>query len=102
MLRIRKGDDVIIRSGKYKGRKGVVERVMRKSGKVVVKDVNVVKRHVGKRVTGGNEGTVMEVAKPIPESIVALLNKEGKATRVRFDYQKGKKVRIAVKGGEVV
>lgn len=102
MLRIRKGDDVVIRSGKYKGQKGTVEKVLRKDNKVVVKDINVVKRHVGKRVTGGNEGTVMELPKPIPAHIVALATKDGKPTRVRFEVQKGTKVRVAKKGGEVI
>lgn len=102
MLKIRKGDDVIVRSGKYKGQKGVVERVIRSENKVVVKDVNVVKRHVGKKITGGNEGTILEVSKPIRMNIVALMGKDGKPTRVRFEERNGSKVRVATKDGSVI
>lgn len=99
MLKIRKGDDVIVLAGKYKGQKGIVERVARDTGAVVITGLNMVKRHVGKRVTGGSQGTVVEVAKPFPAGKVAVVNKDGKATRVKFEMKKDKKVRIAVNGG---
>lgn len=100
MLKIRKGDDVVVLAGKFKGQKGIVERVVRDTGSIVVAGLNVVKRHVGRRVTGGTEGTIVEVAKPFPAGKVAVVNKEGKPTRVKFNMKKDKKVRVTVKGGE--
>lgn len=102
MLKIRKGDDVIVRSGKYKGQKGTVEKVLREEGKVVVKGVNVVKRHVSAKVTGGKEGTILEITKPLPISVVSILNDKDQKTRVKFVLKEGKKVRVAVKGGAVI
>jgi large subunit ribosomal protein L24 len=101
-MRIKTGDDVIVLSGKNKGEKGRVERVDLKSSKVVVKGVNVVKRHMKPR-KDGEKGVIIEITKPVPASIVALIDPEsGKATRVRYEMKDNRKVRIAVKSGKEI
>ena len=99
-MRIKTGDDVIVLSGKNKGQTGRVERVLPKEGKVKVKDVNVVKRHMKPRKQG-EKGVIVEVTKPIPSSAVALIV-DGKATRVRYEIKDSGKVRVSVKSGREI
>jgi large subunit ribosomal protein L24 len=101
LARLRKGDDVIVRSGKHRGKTGVVEKVVDRGAKVVIKGINVVKRHVGKRYTGG-EGTIVEVAKPLPAAIVQLVDSEGNAVKVRVEEKDGVKVRVSKKDGSQI
>lgn len=100
--KIRKGDQVVVLNGREKGRKGEVLRVLRKDGRVVVQDVNVVKRH--SRPQAGNPGGVIEKEASLALSNVALVDpKTGEATRVGFRFlDDGRKVRFAKKSGEVV
>lgn len=99
-MRIKTGDDVIVLSGKNKGQTGRVERVLPKVGKVKVKDVNVMKRHMKPRKQG-EKGVIVEVTKPIPMSAVALIV-DGKATRVRYEMKDNRKVRVSVKTGKEI
>jgi large subunit ribosomal protein L24 len=100
--KIKKGDSVVVLSGKDKGRTGEVTRVIPKEGKVVVAGVNVATRHRKPTQTnpqGGKEG----FEAPMAISKVAVADpKSGKPTRVRFEMRDGKKVRIAVKSGELI
>ncbi len=100
--KIRKGDQVVILSGREKGRKGEVLRVLRKDGRVVVQGINIVKRH--SRPQAGNPGGVIEKEASLALSNVALVDpKTGEATRVGFKFlDDGRKVRFAKKSGEVV
>ncbi len=100
--KIRKGDQVVILNGREKGRKGEVLRVLRKDGRVVVRDINIVKRH--SRPQAGNPGGVIEKEASLALSNVALVDpKTGEATRVGFKFlDDGRKVRFAKKSGEVV
>jgi len=100
--KIKKGDTVVIRSGKDKGRTGTVTQVLPKDGKVVVQGVNVAARH--RKPTQANpQGGIDRREAPLAISKVALADpKDGKPTRVRFEERDGKKVRVAVKSGEVV
>ncbi len=101
--RLRKGDLVVIISGKDKGKTGKVSRVMAEEGKVLVEGINLVKRHT--RPTQKNpQGGILEREQPLFESKVMPVDpKTGKGTRVRFKTdEKGHKVRIAVKSGEVI
>ncbi|MBN8937752.1 MAG: 50S ribosomal protein L24 [Rhizobiales bacterium] len=100
--KIKKGDTVVIRSGKDKGRTGTVTQVLPKDGKVVVHGVNVAARH--RKPTQANpQGGIDRREAPLAISKVALADpKDGKPTRVRFEERDGKKVRVAVKSGEVV
>lgn len=94
MNKIKKGDIVQILLGKDRGRNGKVERVFPKTGKILVEGVNKVKRHVSKRVTGG-EGSIIEISKPLDISNVALVCSNcKKTTRVSFKVTGKEKLRI--------
>ena len=100
--KIRKGDQVIVLSGREMGKKGEVLRVQRKDRRVLVQGVNVVKRHT--RPQTGNPGGIVEKEAALAISNVALVDpKTGEATRVGFRFlDDGRKVRFAKKSGEVV
>jgi large subunit ribosomal protein L24 len=101
--KIKKGDTVVVRSGKDKGRTGTVVQVMPKDGKVLVSGVNVAARHRKPSQTNPQGGIDRREA-PMHISKVGLADpKTGKATRVRFETAKdGKKTRVAVKSGEKI
>jgi large subunit ribosomal protein L24 len=100
--KIKKGDKVVVLSGKDKGKTGEVTRAMPKDGKVVVSGVNIATRH-RKPSQANPQGGLERIEAPMHASKVALADpKSGKATRVRFETRDGKKVRVAVKSGEVI
>jgi large subunit ribosomal protein L24 len=101
--KIKKGDSVVVRSGKDKGRTGTVLSVMPKDGKVLVQGVNVAARH-RKPSQANPQGGIDRREAPMAISKVGLADpKTGKATRVRFETSKdGKKIRVAVKSGEKI
>jgi len=100
--KIKKGDRVIVLSGKDKGRTGDVIQAMPKDGKVVVSGVNVHVRHV-KPSQADPQGGLKRSEAPMHISKVAHVTKDGKPTRVRFETNKdGKKVRVAVKTGDKI
>ena len=100
--KIKKGDTVVVLSGKDKGKTGEVVRAMPKEGKVVVSGVNVAVRH--RKPTQANpQGGLERREAPMHASKVAVADpKDGKPTRVRFETRDGKKVRVAVKSGELI
>jgi large subunit ribosomal protein L24 len=100
--KIRKGDTVVVLSGKDKGKTGEVIRSMPKESKVVVSGVNVAARH--RKPTQVNpQGGIDRKEAPLHVSKVAIADpKTGKASRVRFEDRDGKKVRVAVKSGELI
>ena len=100
--KIKKGDTVVVRSGKDKGRTGTVMSVMPKEGKVVVQGVNIAARH--RKPTQQNpQGGIDRSEAPLAISKVSVADpKTGAATRVRFEERDGKKVRVAVKSGEAI
>ena len=100
--KIKKGDKVVILSGKDKGRTGEVVKAMPKEGKVIVSGVNVHARH--RKPTQLNpQGGIERKEAPLHISNVAIADpKTGKATRVRFEERDGKKVRVAAKSGELI
>jgi len=100
--KIKKGDTVVVRSGKDKGRSGTVMKVLPKDGKVLVNGINVAARH-RKPSQANPQGGIDRREAPMAISKVSLADpKDGKATRVRFEERDGKKVRVAVKSGEVI
>ena len=100
--KIKKGDSVVIRSGKDKGRSGTVLQVMPKDGKVLVEGVNVAARH-RKPSQANPQGGIDRIPAPMHISKVALADpRDGKPTRVRFETKDGKKLRVAVKSGETI
>jgi large subunit ribosomal protein L24 len=102
MQKIRKGDKVVILTGKDKGRTGEIIKMMPKDGKALVGGVNLVKRH--QRQTQTAEGGIITKEAPIQVSNLALADpKDGKPTRVGFKINDdGSKVRVAKRSGEVI
>ncbi len=101
--KIRKGDKVVVLSGRDKGKTGEVVASLPKDGKVVVSGVNVAARH-RKASQVNPQGGIERKEAPMHVSKVAILDpKDGKATRVRFEMAKdGKKVRVAARSGEKI
>ena len=98
-MRIKKGDNVSVLSGNDKGKTGEVLEVMPKTDKVVVKGVNIRKKHVKPR-KAGEEGGIISVECAIPSSKVNVVcPKCGKATRVQYKVEKDEKVRVCQKCG---
>jgi large subunit ribosomal protein L24 len=99
--KIKKGDKVVVLSGKDKGRTGEVVRAMPKDGKVIVSGINVHARH-RKPSQQSPQGGIERKEAPLHVSKVAIATADGKPTRVRFEIRDGKKVRVAVKSGELI
>jgi large subunit ribosomal protein L24 len=101
-LKIKKGDKVIVTTGKDKGKSGEVVRMIPTENRAVVRGVNVAKRHT--KQTAGQEGGIVSKELPIHVSNLALRDpKDGKPTRVGYKtLADGKKVRVAKRSGEVI
>ena len=99
--KIKKGDQVVVLSGKDKGRTGEVTKAMPKEGKVIVSGINVHARHRKPSQTNPQGGIERKEA-PLHVSKVAIATADGKPSRVRFEVREGKKVRVAAKTGELI
>jgi large subunit ribosomal protein L24 len=99
--KIKKGDKVVVLSGKDKGRTGEVVKAMPKEGKVIVSGVNVHARH-RKPTQESPQGGIERKEAPLHVSNVAIATADGKPSRVRFEQRDGKKVRVAAKTGELI
>jgi len=99
--KIKKGDKVVVLSGKDKGRTGEVVKAMPKEGKVIVSGVNVHARH-RKPTQQSPQGGIERKEAPMHISKVAIATTDGKPSRVRFEERDGKKVRVAAKTGELI
>ena len=98
MQKIRKGDKVVVLTGKDKGRTGEVVQVMPKEDRAVVKGINLVKRH--QRQTQTQEAGIITKEASIHLSNIAIADpKDGKPTRVGFKVDGDKKVRVAKRSG---
>ncbi|WP_323704109.1 50S ribosomal protein L24 [Mammaliicoccus sp. Dog046] len=101
-MHVRKGDNVIVISGKDKGKTGKVLEALPKKERVVVEGVNIIKKHQ-KPTQLNPEGGILETEGTIHVSNVQLLDpKTNEPTRVGFKVVDGKKVRIAKKSGEEI
>jgi len=98
--KLKKGDTVVVLAGKDKGKTGEITRVMPKDNKAVVEGVNIAIRHT--RQSAQSQGGRVPKAMPIDLSNLALMDKNGKATRVGFRTEDGKKVRYAKTTGEAI
>ncbi len=100
--KIKKGDRVVVLSGKDKGKHGEVTKSLPKEGKVIVSGVNIITRH--KKPTQTNpQGGLEKAEAPMHVSKVALEDpKTGRPTRVRFEVRDGNKVRVAARSGETI
>ncbi|MBN8553616.1 MAG: 50S ribosomal protein L24 [Caulobacterales bacterium] len=99
--KIKKGDDVVVLTGKDKGRTGKVLRVIPADNRVVVQGIQVVQRHT--RPSAGNpQGGIVNKEASIHLSNVALVDAKGKPTRVGFRMDGDKKVRFAKTTGDAI
>lgn len=98
-MKLKKGDKVVVITGKDKSKKGAIVKVLPRENRVVVDGVNIAKLHEKSRVKG-KPGQIVERAMPINASNVMILDpKEGVRTRVGIKEIGGKNVRIAKKSG---
>ncbi|MEK6542469.1 MAG: 50S ribosomal protein L24 [Pseudomonadota bacterium] len=100
--KIKKGDTVVILTGKDKGKTGAVTQVLPRDGKLVVAGVNIITRHRKPSQTNPEGGLEKREAALAISNVAVADPKTGAATRVRFETRDGKKVRVAVKSGEVI
>ena len=102
MSKIRKGDDVVVLSGRDKGKRGTVLQMI-ENNRILVDNVNVIKKHVKPNPNRGETGGIIEKEAPIQISNVALFNpNSNKADRVGYKVlEDGRKVRVFKSDGEV-
>jgi large subunit ribosomal protein L24 len=101
-MKIRKGDRVRVLTGKFRGKEGEVMTVLPKENKVIIDGVNVAKRHQ-KPTRAMQQGGIIDKAMPIDASNVALIDTDGKATRVGYRIEPdGTKSRVARRSGGVL
>ena len=100
-FKIKKGDQVVVITGRDKGRKGEVIEVLRGESRVRVQGINMVKRH--RRATQTDAGGIISMEAPLHISNVAHIDPEsGKPTRVRREEIDGKKIRVAQRSGKAL
>ncbi len=100
-LKIKKGDKVVVLTGRDKGKTGQVLKALPRANKVIVQGINMAKRHTRPSQTSG--GGIIEKETPIHISNVSHIDpKDNKATRVGFKVVGGEKVRIARRSGEQI
>ncbi len=101
-FKIRKGDDVVVLSGRDKGKTGTVLRVLRDDGRAIVEGVNMVKRHT--RPSQTQPGGIIDKEATINMSNLALADpKDGKPSRIGYKFlEDGRKVRCAKRAGDVI
>jgi len=104
MQKIKKGDDVIVITGKDKGKRGTVSRVMLENDRVLVDGINMVKKHQKPNPAAGAPGGIIDKEMPMAISNIALFNAAtGKADRVGVkQLDDGRKVRFFKSNGEVL
>jgi large subunit ribosomal protein L24 len=100
-MKIRKGDNVVVITGRDKGKRGSVLRVFPTENRVLVQGINTVKRHT--RPRAGQAGGIVEKELPIHASNVALIDpKDDKPSRIGFKTVDGRKLRVALRSGEMI
>jgi|SRR3989344_2628900 len=96
-MKLKKGDEVIITSGKDRGKRGKIDKIFPKKDTVLLPGLNIFKRHLKKR-DEKNPGGIIPISRPLPVGNVALIcPKCGKSTRVGYKVDKNKKLRICRK-----
>ncbi len=99
--KIKKGDNVVVLAGKDRGKEGEVIKVMPTDDRIVVRGINLIKKH--QKQTQTEQGGIITKEASLHISNVALKDPStGKATRVGFKVEDGKKVRVAKASGEVI
>ena len=104
MNKIRKGDEVVVLAGKNKPKRGIVLRILKDQDKVIVENINMVKRHTKGNPAQGTPGGILEKEMPIDVSNVAICNPiTNKPDRIGFRFlEDGRKVRYFKSNNEVV
>ena len=100
-FKIKKGDTVIVTTGKDKGKQGTVTRIVTENSRAFVSGINIVKKHT-KPSAAGNGGIVSQEASIHISNLAAIDPKSGKATRIGYKIENGTKTRIAKKSGEAL
>jgi len=102
MAKIKRDDEVIVIAGRDKGKRGTVRQVL-DTGKLVVSGINMIKKHTKPNPQAGVTGGIVEREAPIQISNVAIYNSEaGRADRVGYKVEDGKKVRIYKSDGNAI
>lgn len=103
-MKIRKGDQVVVLTGKDKSKRGTVTRVLRDEGKVIVENINMVKRHTKGNPQQGTAGGIIEKEMPVDVSNIAIWNPvSNKADRIGYkNLEDGRKVRYFKSNNEVI
>ncbi|MCC8406122.1 MAG: 50S ribosomal protein L24 [Rickettsia endosymbiont of Sceptobius lativentris] len=101
-LKVKKGDEVVVITGKHKGKKGKILKVFPEDSKVIVSGVNLVKKHT--KPNQMSEGGIITKELPIHISNIAHIDpKTGNPTKVAFKFlEDGSKVRVAKKSGKII
>ena len=102
MMRVKKGDTVVVIAGKDKGKKGTVTKVFTKANRVLVEGVNVITKHQKPNAMNPQGGIVNKEASIHISNVMPVDPETGKGTRVRFEVKDGKKVRVSVKSGKEI
>ena len=99
-MKLKKGDHVVVLKGKDRGKDGVIMRVLPDENKVIVEGINVAKKHQ-KATRATMQAGIIDKDMPLDASNVAILSR-GKPSRIGYRIEGGKKVRVAVRTGEVL
>ncbi|MEM7076802.1 MAG: 50S ribosomal protein L24 [Pseudomonadota bacterium] len=98
--KLKKGDKVVVLAGKDKGKEGTIASVDPRAGKAVVDGINMAVRHT--RQSQSSQGGRLPKAMPVDLSNIAILDANGKPSRVGFRMEDGRKVRFAKTTGDVI
>ncbi len=102
-IKLKKGDDVVVTAGKFKGQTGKITATHPKLNKVTIENINIVKRHL-KRSQQNPQGGIVELTKPLPVSNVAIVEPTSKKpSKIGYTVDKdGKKVRVYKRTGKEI
>ncbi len=100
MMRVKKGDTVVVIAGKDKGKKGAVLKVFPKANRVLVEGANVITKHQKPSAMNPQGGIINKEASLHISNVMPFDPETGKGARVRFEMKDGKKVRVSVKSGK--
>lgn len=101
-MHVKKGDKVMVISGKDKGKSGVILASFPKKDRVLVEGVNIIKKHVKPNQVNPQGGIVSQEAAIHVSNVMLIDPKTGEPTRVGYKVEDGKKVRVAKKSGEII
>ncbi|QCI20056.1 MAG: 50S ribosomal protein L24 [Buchnera aphidicola (Brevicoryne brassicae)] len=100
--KLRRNDEVIILTGKDKGKKGIIKSIL-SSNKAIINGLNLIKKHQKPVPSQNKSGGIIEKEAPIQISNIAIFNPESnKADRVGFRFEEGKKIRFFKSNGKII